>query len=318
MPENGIARPVTDDEAAELGPVVADLLRTVPETWGEFDRAEMTAAQDRALYLLTAAGMVERRMRFRVSMATAPTSLEAVLTATGEHGFGEAMRPLLAKAWALWGSLYEAWNAGAARENPPFVVESVPPREWRLTECGSIARRDIEAGDVRPLDFVLWRGFFDGRSRPSSDGRIVGRVQVAGHGSLDSLSERVNGPELPRVNVANWGEGADVLAGQLAPALSEMMADYFKAQTRTAVGVGPNGGPVGFLGGAELCEALGIHPTRRDPFLKQLERLRLTIVIAGDCREVREPPPNTPTYLYRLNAPTVVDVAKAYREPKAG
>jgi hypothetical protein len=235
VPATGIIRPVTDDEAARLGPIVAKLLHVVPETWGTFDTATMTAAEDRALYLLTAAEMVERRLRFRVSMATAPTSLEAVLTATGEDGFGEAMKPLLAKAWSLWEERYRAWNAGDAREAPPFIVESVPPREWRLTESGVLARNDIDDGDEGGIDFVLRRGFFDGQPRVMPDGRVVARPEVVrGSGRLESLTERENGPELQRVNVANWGEGADALACRMAG----MMAELFKGGAAAATAEG--------------------------------------------------------------------------------
>jgi hypothetical protein len=241
-----------------------------------------------------------------------------VLTATGEAGFREAMDPFLAKAWSLWEERYRAWNASDARETPPFIVESLPPREWRLTEYGILARNDIDAGDTSGLDFVLWRGFFDGRPRPTPDGRSVRREPVPGYGKLESLTERESGPELQRVNVANWGEGADALASRLMPDIAKMMANYFKAHAPPTDGEGSSGVQLGFLGGAELCEALGIHPTRRDSFLKQLERLRRPLVVAGDCREVREPPPNTPKYLYRVNAAMVVDTAKGYRESKAG
>jgi len=278
VPETGIIRPVTDDEAARLAPVVAKLLRVVPETWGTFDATTMTAAEERALFLLVASEMVERRIRFRVSMPTAPTSLEAVLTATGESGFREAMEPFLAKAWSLWEERYREWNAGDARETPPFIVESLPPREWRLTLSGVLARNDIDAGDEGGLNFVLWRGFFDGRPRPTPDGRIVGRLPLDGYGKLESLTERENVPELPRVNVANWGEGADALASRLIPGLAEAVADYFKAHATPAGGRGGATEPERAKGDwlaaamlmvrdnptqsdAAIARAVGVHPS---------------------------------------------------------
>ena len=235
MSEAGILRPITDDEAARLAPVVANLFRVVPETWGTFDIAAMTSAEERTLFLLTAAGMVEQRLRFRVRMVTAPTSLEAVLTVTGEHGFREAMNPLLAKAWSLWEERFKAWNAGDAHETPPFIVESVPASEWRLTDSGVLARNDIDAGDNGGVDFVLWRGFFDGRSRPTPDGRIFRRLPEPGRGRLESLTERDTGPDLPRVNVANWGEGVQEIYGRVMAGVGAMLEDHFKAGAAAAV-----------------------------------------------------------------------------------
>lgn len=72
-------------------------------------------------------------------------------------------------------------------------------------------------------------------------------------------------------------------------------------------------GQLGFLGGEKLFDALDVHPSRRDAFNKQLERARRSLMIDGDCREVREPPPNTPKYLYRVSA--VAEIAKRYRTP---
>ncbi len=241
VPETGIIRPVTADEAAKLAPEVARLLRVVPETWGTLDMAAMTAAQERALWLLTAAEMVARRLRFRVSMATAPTSLEAVITATGGEGFAEAMEPILAKAWSLWGERFKAWNAGDARETTPFIVESVPPREWRLTESGVLARNDHDAGDTGGIDFVLWRGNFDGRPRRTPDGRVFARPEVVrGSGRVERLIEHVVAPELPRVNTANWPEGADAIAGRLVPDLTAKLTEFFKAHAPApADGVDP-------------------------------------------------------------------------------
>lgn len=316
MSTNGITRPVTDDEAAQLGPVVADLLRIVPEAWGEHDAAKMTAAQERALFLLTAAEMVERRLRIRVSMATAPTSLEAVLTATGERGFLDAMRPLLAKAWGLWEDRYKAWSAGDAGETPPIIVESVPPHEWRLTSSGIDARNDLDAGLSAGIDFVLWRGAFDGCHRVLPDGLKFQRPHVPGYGKLESLVEHAVGPELPRVNTANWAEGADAIAARIVPELGALVAEYFKAHA--PMPAAPSAGPsqLGFLGGTELCDALDVHRSRRDAFQKQLERERNALMGSGDCREVRQPPPNTPTFLYRVSA--VAEIAKGYRTSKAG
>jgi len=73
--------------------------------------------------------------------------------------------------------------------------------------------------------------------------------------------------------------------------------------------------PTGFLGGAALADALGIHATRRDAFFRQLERQRLSL--GDDCwHEVREPRPNSPRFLYRADSAMLRDLATGYKTPK--
>lgn len=70
----------------------------------------------------------------------------------------------------------------------------------------------------------------------------------------------------------------------------------------------------GFVGGADLADALGIHPTRRNAFFRQLERRRREL---GDANwhEVREPRPNTPRFIYRVDSPAIRSLAADYQEP---
>lgn len=74
--------------------------------------------------------------------------------------------------------------------------------------------------------------------------------------------------------------------------------------------------PTGYLGGASLADALGIHATRRDAFFRQLERQRVSL---GDdsWHEVRNPRPNNPRFLYRADSPKVCAVAAAYKKSKS-
>ena len=72
----------------------------------------------------------------------------------------------------------------------------------------------------------------------------------------------------------------------------------------------------GFLGGTALAETLGIHPTRRDAFFRQLERQRISL--GDDCwHEVREPRPNSPRFLYSADSTKLRELAKAYAMPKS-
>ncbi len=80
--------PRTDAEADLLKRAIAELLRTIPETWADFDLDRLTVIQDNALFLLTAAGMVERRGWLRSTIANHPTAFEVRFQATGEGGSG--------------------------------------------------------------------------------------------------------------------------------------------------------------------------------------------------------------------------------------
>ncbi|MBN2580958.1 MAG: hypothetical protein JXB10_18385 [Pirellulales bacterium] len=74
--------------------------------------------------------------------------------------------------------------------------------------------------------------------------------------------------------------------------------------------------PTGFLGGEALADALGVHPTRRKAFIRQLERQR--IGLGNDCwHEVHEPQPNSPKFLYLAGAPEIHKLAAKYKTPKS-
>jgi len=83
--------PQTDAEASLLKAAIAELLRTIPETWAEFDFDRLTVIQNNALFLLTAAGLVERRGWLRSTIANHPTAFEVRFQATGEGGFAKAI-----------------------------------------------------------------------------------------------------------------------------------------------------------------------------------------------------------------------------------
>lgn len=73
--------------------------------------------------------------------------------------------------------------------------------------------------------------------------------------------------------------------------------------------------PSGFLGGAELADAFGIPATRRHAFFQRLTRERRDL--GDDCwHQVAEPRPNTPRFIYRVNSPSLVALAKEYTESK--
>jgi hypothetical protein len=56
-------------ETITIEQAIFHFLHTVPETWTDYDPAKLSALQERALYLLTAAGMLERRVTLRLTPA---------------------------------------------------------------------------------------------------------------------------------------------------------------------------------------------------------------------------------------------------------
>jgi hypothetical protein len=71
----------------------------------------------------------------------------------------------------------------------------------------------------------------------------------------------------------------------------------------------------GFLGGVALADALGIHPSRRSAFFRQLERGRKSL---GDAcwLEVSNPQPNSPRFLYRADSRELLELAAPYKKPR--
>lgn len=200
-----------------LQDAVAALLRRIPERWAEYNADALTATESQALFLLVAAGLVERRIRLRARLHNHPVAVEATITATGEYGFVEAMEPVLASMWGEWKDAYHAWRTGETRGAPFSITEHLKPDEWRLTDQGALARADLDGGHAeRALDFVLRRGFFDGTPRlilePGRE-RISQREAVRGYGQLVTMRKvQADALTAPALNIANWKEGADAFA----------------------------------------------------------------------------------------------------------
>lgn len=191
-----------DSRSDTLSDVAITLLRRVSERWAEYDADALTATESKALCVLVAAGLVERRGRFRLRMHNNPLAVEATFMATGEYGFVEAMEHLVAGVLEDWKGAFQAWRTGQASGAPAFFCERLKPDEWRLTEEGVAARKDLGASKPHVvLDFVLRRGFFHGRQPVRGAGALV-RVQ------------KVQASPMPSADVAirNWREGAEAFA----------------------------------------------------------------------------------------------------------
>jgi hypothetical protein len=191
---------------------VIALLNRIPDSWTEFDQDSLTDAEQKALVFLVAAGMVERRFQIRLGMLNSDVVVEVSCTATGENGLFEALEKLVAMMWQEWQREYEDWRQGDTPETSPFHCEQLKPNEWRLTEQGELARRDIAGGDeTTPVDFVLKRGFFDGGPR-LVNGKLVRREPVAGNGRLLRFAKVPADSPATGVRIGNWDEGAQAFA----------------------------------------------------------------------------------------------------------
>src|SRR5690606_16513331 len=129
----------------------------------DFDN--LTNLQARSLFLLVAAGMVERRGWIRSSMANHPTALEVRFQATGEYGLVLAMEQAASAAYQIWRDAWRGWNEGEKEGHSPFHVYSLKPQEWRLTDQGELARDEVSSADGKAdianvVDFVLKRGLY--------------------------------------------------------------------------------------------------------------------------------------------------------------
>lgn len=184
---------------------------------GSAEYVVATPPESQALFLLVAAGMVERRIRLRVRLHNHPVAVEATIAATGEDGFAEAMKAMLASMWGEWKDAYHAWRTGETRGAPFSITEHLKPDEWRLTDQGALGRADLDGDSPHgALDCVLRHVFFDGRPRlvpkPGRE-RVSQRGNVRGSGRLVTMRKvPADAPAPPAVSIGNWEEGADAFA----------------------------------------------------------------------------------------------------------
>jgi hypothetical protein len=199
----------------------------VPDTWAEYDPAVLNEPRERALFLLVAAGMVERRSSFRLRMFGHPVAVEATFTVTGEYGGVEALERVAAGMWEQWGQAWQTRKEGPTKDAPAFHCERIGREQWRLTADGIQARGSLETEAAVVFDFVLKRGFFDGRPREMPNGRISQRLPVRGKGALEKL-EMVKadapGAGPAGVNITNWADGGKAFADAFAALFAAMQA----------------------------------------------------------------------------------------------
>ena len=209
---------------------IGQYLRTIPESWVDLDPSSLSELQERAVYALVAAGMIERRLTLRLRAIGNPVAIEATIAMTGEGGLAQAMGFVLTNIWTEWHEAFERHRSGDLNDQPFSHCERVGYEQWRLTEQGVLARKDIESGNAgRVFDSVLKRGFF-GSPRLLLDGKLMLRPPVAGNGSL-VRSHKITGEIQASVNITNWPEGAKAFAS----ALEEVFKPKLLSQRTSAV-----------------------------------------------------------------------------------
>ena len=207
-------------ETITIEQAIFHFLHTVPETWTDYDPATLSALQERAVYLLTAAGMIERRVTLRLRMVGHPVAVEATITMTGEGGLAQAMGFVLTDIWSEWQEAFERHRSGDLKDQPFSHCERVGNEQWRLTAEGVLARNDLDAGNAATVyDFVLRRGFYSDQPRLMPGGHISQRLPVAGRWALERM-RRVSGDAGPTVvAITNWEAGSQAFAAAFAELL---------------------------------------------------------------------------------------------------
>lgn len=184
---------------------VVSLLERIPETWAVFQFDALTEPESRALFLLVAAGMVERRGTIRLQLFGHSQVVEATIAATGEYGSVEAMERLAAGVWKEWREAFEQ----RLPEAPAFHCEKFGREDWRLTSDGIQGLADVRSGEPAALDFILCRNV------------LSDRPAVRGRGTLLRFERVSPTPSQSGVHIANWDEGAKLMAAVFAKMQAE-------------------------------------------------------------------------------------------------
>ena len=206
---------------------VESLLRSIPERWADFDHDAIASTEQRALFLLVAAGLVERRIGVRGEFAGQGPTVEFTIDATGEYGLIEAMEPVAAEMWAAWGPAFEAWNAGGTKTTTPFRFTKTGLDRWRLTEFGVMARADLDIEAPSPEAAAIVGSYQRTIEFVTRSGHQTERPSVRGEGRLVEMQIRDAGEdEVPTpapVSLANSEELAAAFRDLVVPAMAEAL-----------------------------------------------------------------------------------------------
>lgn len=227
-------RPTPAEAVPAMRSAIADLLGRIPEHWGAWESDALTDMETRALFMLVAAGLVQRRGRFRLQFAGHPVMMEATFEATGEYGIVEAIQPMAAALYKDWKDVFHAWQRSPDRHIMPLYAERGTPDEWRLTAEGVQAEKDVREGGVlarHVFDFVMKVGTLADRPPVRGKGKLARMertTQTPPTGANPRASDNA-GEQTNSMNVGNWGEGGEALAKAFAP-MFQMMFEQMQAK----------------------------------------------------------------------------------------
>ncbi|GAB4384140.1 MAG: hypothetical protein Kow0022_05840 [Phycisphaerales bacterium] len=209
---------------------VASLLRSIPERWADFDHDALAATEQRALFLLVAAGLVERRIGVRGEFAGQAPAIEFTIDATGEYGIVEALDPVVAEMWTKWGPAFEAWKAGDAKNSTPFRFTRTGLDRWRLTESGVMARADLDIEAPSPAAAAVVGSYQRVIEYVTRTGHQTERPGVRGEGRLVETKICDAGedakPTPAPVSLANSEELAAAFRDMVVPAMAEALRGF--------------------------------------------------------------------------------------------
>jgi len=210
-----------------LASAVESLLRTIPERWADFDHDALASTEQRALFLLVAAGLVERRIGVRGEFAGERPTVEFTIDATGEYGLVEAMEPVAAEMWTAWGPAFEAWSASDTKTTTPFRFAKTGLDRWRLTEFGVMARSDLDVEAPSPEAAAVVGSYQRTIEFVTRTGHQTERPSVRGEGRLIEVKTRDAGedakPTPAPVSLANSEELAAAFRDLVVPAMAEAL-----------------------------------------------------------------------------------------------
>ena len=212
MPKSNLS-----NHADPLDGAILSLLRKLPLRWGPLDTDELTATEQEALKLLTAAAMVDRRASFRLRLIGHPINIDATITVTGEYGIVEAVEPVAQASWREWADEYTKQCNKPDGASPRFHCEKIGHEMLRLTDDGETARHEIQLSNAAmTLDFVRRRGSV-----------FATRPAVYGYGRADTIRTEATASTPAEVKITNLSEIADPLAN-LASVVKKAFEGYAK------------------------------------------------------------------------------------------
>lgn len=233
-----------------LTSAIESLLRSIPERWADSNYDDLTSTEQRALSLLVAAGLVERRTSLRGEAGHQGAAVEFTIDVTGEYGIIDAVEPVADAMSAAWGPIFNAWHARSDKGSPPFRFTCTGLDRWRLTDEGVIARADLDIQAPSPAIAAFVGSYQRTIEFVTRTGHQTHRPGVRGQGRLVDIKTRDAGEDAKKtpapVSLANSEELAAAFRDLVVPAMAEALRGAKRSPSapasKTPTGAAGNGG----------------------------------------------------------------------------